>query len=35
MQHMHGNIPHMFDYWANSIIHLLLLNSSLADKLLS
>ena len=30
MQHMHGNIPYMFDYWADPVVHLLLGKSSMA-----
>ena len=30
MQHMHGNIPLMFDCWADPIFHMLLLKNSLA-----
>ena len=29
IQHMHGNIPFMFDCWADSVLHLLLLKSSM------
>ena len=29
MQHMHGIIPYMFDCWADLVVHLLLLNSSM------
>ena len=29
MQHMHGNISYMFDYWANPVVHLLLVKTSL------
>ena len=29
MQHMNGNIPLMFDCWANPVVHLFLLNSSM------
>ena len=24
---MHGNVPYMFDYWADPVVHLLLLKS--------
>ena len=30
MQHMYRNIPHMFDCWANPVVHLFLLKSSIA-----
>ena len=29
MQHMHGIIPYMFDCWADLVVHLLLLKSSM------
>ena len=29
MQHMHGIIPQLFDFWANPVAHLLLLKSSM------
>ena len=29
MQHMHGNIPYTFDYWADLGVHLLLLKCSM------
>ena len=32
MQCIHGNIPHMFDSWADSVVHILLLNSSMAQQ---
>ena len=28
---MHGNIPYLFDYWANMFVHLLPLKSSMAN----
>ena len=28
MQHMHGNIPHIFDSWADPVVQLLQLKSS-------
>ena len=28
MQYMHGNIPYMFDCWADPVVHLLLLKNS-------
>ena len=31
MQHTHGIIPYKFDYWADSVVHLLLLKSSMAE----
>ena len=31
MQHMHGNIPYSFDFWADLDVHLLLLKSSMID----
>ena len=31
MQHVHGIIPFMFDCWANPVVHLLLLKSSMAS----
>ena len=30
MQHMHCKIPLLFDCWANPVVHLLLLKSSMA-----
>ena len=27
MQHMHGNIPYLFDFWADLVVHLLLQKS--------
>ena len=30
MQHMHGNIPYMFNCWAYPVVHLLLQQSSMA-----
>ena len=30
MLHMHGNIPYMFDYLADLVVHLLLLKSLMA-----
>ena len=30
MQHMHDNIPYMFDCWLDALVHLLLLKSSMA-----
>ena len=27
MQHMHGNLPYMSDYWADPVVHLLLLKN--------
>ena len=32
LQHMHGNIPFMFDYWADPTVHLLLLDTSSMAK---
>ena len=32
MQYMHGNIPYLFDYWTNPVVHLLQLNSSIGVK---
>ena len=32
MLHMHGNISYMFDYWANLVVHLLLMKSSMSDQ---
>ena len=29
LQHTHSHIPHMFDHWADPVVHLLLLKSSL------
>ena len=29
---MHGNIPYLFDYWTNPVVHLLQLNSSIGVK---
>ena len=29
MQHMHGIIPLLFDFWADPVVHLLLLKSSM------
>ena len=29
-QHTHSNIPHIFDHWADPVVHLLLLKSSMA-----
>ena len=29
LQHIHGNIPYMFDRWADPVVHLLLLKSSM------
>ena len=29
-QHAHSNIPHIFDHWADPVVHLLLLQCSLA-----
>ena len=29
MQHMHGNILYMFDCWADPVVHLILLLSSM------
>ena len=31
---MHGIIPYMFDCWANLVVHLLLLKSSMAHSLM-
>ena len=33
MQHMHGNIPYLFDFWANPFVHLILLRSYMAESL--
>ena len=33
IQHMHGNIPYMFDCWADPVVHLLLLKSSMAEAI--
>ena len=33
MHHMHGIIPLLFDYWANPVVHLLLLKSSMGKLL--
>ena len=33
MQHMHGNIPYMLDCWANPVVHLLQLTSSMVEEL--
>ena len=30
---MHGIIPYMFDYWADPVVHLLLLKSSMAEPI--
>ena len=30
---MHGNIPYMLDCWANPVVHLLQLTSSMVDEL--
>ena len=30
VQHMHGNIQHIFDCWADPVVHLLALKSSMA-----
>ena len=32
-KNMHGNIPYMFDYWADPVVHLFILKSSM-DKLI-
>ena len=32
MLRMHGNIPYLFDFWANQFFHLLLLKSSFAEQ---
>ena len=32
MQHMYGNIPYLFDYWATLFLHLLLLGKELHDQ---
>ena len=29
MEHMRGNIPYLFDFWADPFVHLLLLKSSM------
>ena len=34
MQHMHGNIPYMFDCQAHLVVHLLLLKSSMWEQFL-
>ena len=31
MQHMNGIIPHLFDYWADTVVHLLPLKSSMGS----
>ena len=31
MQQIHGKIPNMFDYWANPVVHLLQLKSSMPN----
>ena len=31
MQHMHGIITYMFEFWANLVVHLLILKSSMAQ----
>ena len=31
MQHMNGNIPYRFDCWADPVVHLLLLKSSMCN----
>ena len=28
LKNVYGNIPYMFDYWANAVVHLLILKSS-------
>ena len=30
MKQMHGSIPNIFDFWTNPVVHLLLINSSIA-----
>ena len=30
---MHGNIPYLFDFWADPIVHLLLLKSSMVKPI--
>ena len=30
MQHMNGIVPHLLDYWADPVVHLLLLKNSMA-----
>ena len=34
MQHMYGNIPHMFDCWVDPVLHLLLLKSAMVRVVL-
>ena len=33
LQHLHGIIPNMFDFWADPVIHLLLFKSSMPNHL--
>ena len=32
MEHMYGIIPIMFDYWADPVVHLLLVKSSMVEE---